>query len=346
MRPMVARTAGVGIVLAVLSAAGPAPAENAWVASTAIRVIDLERGDVVGHLTVAPDQVVTEIDFSPSGDRAYVASMGGLFEVDTASLGVIRDLQPRPTCAVSVARDADRLAALHLQPAGDGLADRERGIPTTVTLAVYRRSTGELLAATELHGRPLRVRLSPDGERIFVVDSGEAVLSVFDGAGAAQGEIDLAPDAAPDATVMCTDLGMAPDANRLAVMRSGAGGSSLVVVEPTRPIRASAVRVVDLGDTDRGRGARFSADGGDIWLSSIGHVARWRSDSADVAWIDVGHQYSLIAPSPSGRFLVMATPTLDADRGSGGVMIADAEGNPLRVVELPDISPYTLAVQP
>jgi hypothetical protein len=42
----------------------------------------------------------------------------------------------------------------------------------------------------------------------------------------------------------------------------------------------------------------------------------------------------------------MATPVFDEQRGTGGVLVADPEGRPLRVIELADISPYTLAVQP
>ena len=42
----------------------------------------------------------------------------------------------------SPARVADRVAALHLRPPGDGLADRARGIPSTVTLQVYDATTG------------------------------------------------------------------------------------------------------------------------------------------------------------------------------------------------------------
>ncbi len=333
------------LVLLILSTP-PALAENAWVASTAIRVIDLDRGDVIGHLTVAEDQVVTEIAFDPAGDAGYVASMGGLFRIDTATLSVAQHLSDRPTCSVAVARDADRLVALHLRYPGDGLADRQRGIPSTVTLAVYERSTGAVLGATELHGAPLRVRIAPDGQRVYVLDSGDALLTVLDGAPRVLGEIDLAPDVASGQPTMCTDLALSPDGLRVAVVRNGGEGAALVVVHPAADGSADSLGIEGLGQDVRARGASFSPDGAAIHLTSIGQLGRWTADRAGASWRDVGHEFSLVATAPSGRYLVLATPTFDPSRGSGGVLIADGEGRPLRVVELPDISPYTLAIQP
>jgi hypothetical protein len=334
------------LALALLTLALPAAAENAWVASTEIRIIDLERGDVIAHLDVAEDQVVAEIAFDRDGERAWVASMGGLFPVDTATLQPGTALSDRPTCSVSVARGADRLAALHLPYPGEGLADRAQGLPARVTLQIYEASTGTPLAAHDLAGAPLRVRIAPDGERIHVMDSKDAVLTVLDGAATPLAELDLAPDVADDVPLMCTDLGQSPDGRQLAVLRNGGAGAALVLVEPATAPRDSAVRVEDLGAIHRGRGAAFAPDGQSVHVSAIGHLVRWSGVDATPRWQDVGHQFSLVAAAPSGRYLVLATPTFDSGRGSGGVLIADPDGTPLRVVELPDISPYTLAVQP
>ncbi len=332
------------LVLALAALALPAAAENAWVASTEIRIVALERGEVIAHLAVAEDQVVAEIGFDAAGERAWVASMGGLFPVDTASLRVDAALSDRPTCSVSAARDADRLVALHLAHAGDGLADRARGVPTTVTLQVYEASTGLPLAATELHGSPLRVRVSPDGGRIHVLDSKDALLTVLDGDARPLAELDLAPDVDGDVPLMCTDLGQAADGGQLAVLRNGGPGAALVLVEPAPVARESRVAVRDLGTDHRGRGAAYAGDA--VHVSAIGHLVRWDPASVQADWREVGHQFSLVAAAPSGRFLVLASPTFDPVRGSGGLLIADPEGKPLRVVELPDISPYTLAIQP
>jgi len=321
----------------------PAAAEVAWVASTFVRLIDLDTGEPIGRVVVAEDQVVSEIAFSADGRRAFVASMGGLFSVDTLSLQVVQQLSSRPTCSVSVA--GDRLAALHLLPAGEGLANRARDIPSTVTLALYDLQRGEVAASTEVHGSPLRVLLSPRDGRALVLDSNEAVLGVYGASADRIGEIDLAPDRQPDQPFLCADMGMAGDGSALAVARNTSGGSALVIVRPQDDVTRSEVSVLDAGEF-RLRGAAFPPHGAEILITALGHVGRVAAGGGTPVWRDVGHMASLVAPSPSGTYLVMATPVFDAERGSGAVLIADTSGNLLRVAELPDLSPYTLAVQP
>ncbi len=340
-----ARSAAPLLLAALLAAvsAGPLRAETAWVASTAIQLVDLDSGALAGQLVVAADQVVEQIAFDPAGDTALVASMGGLFPVDPDTLEVGAPWSPRPTCSVARAAAADRAVALHLLPPGEGLANRERGIPSTVTLQVYEASSGTPLAAAEVHGRPLRAAIAPDGDRIYVLDSNEARLSVYDGAARPLGEVDLAPDGA--APALCTDLALAPDGASLAVMRRGPGGAALLVVHPRDPVASSAVRIEPLGAEPQARGVAQAPDGA-IFLSAIGHLARYHADRPGALWRDVGHQFSLVAVTPSGRHVVMATPTFDEARGTGAVLVADPEGNPLRVIELTGLSPYTLAIQP
>lgn len=331
------------IVLVMLS--GPAKAENAWVASTSIRVIDLESGSLVGSVSVAPDQVIREIAFDRSGSRAYVASMGGLFVVDTTTLGVVARVSGRPTCSVAVAADTGTLAALHLQPAGEGLADRERGIPPTVTLATYDPGGTVVLAQAEVHGKPLRVRVTPDGSRLYVLDSNEAVLTVFDDVASQLGEVDLAPDAIEGQQFMCADLGLGSDGT-VAVARSSTDGSAIVIVRPGESPIDSTVTVMDTGTEHRVRGAAFLPGGGTVYASAMGYMARLPISATEATWRHVGHRFAALDVSPSGTFLVMATPVFDELRGTGGVLVADPDGTPLRLIELADLSPYTLAVQP
>jgi hypothetical protein len=333
MRPLM-------LVIALVLVA-PAHAENAWVASTSIRVIDLDSGTLVGSTTVATDQVIREIAFDDTGAQAFVASMGGLFVVDTTSLGVLSRISERPTCSVDFADGT--LSALHLKPAGEGLAERDQGIPSTVTLAVYDAATAAPLAQTEVHGRPLRVRRAAD--RLYVLDSNEAVLTVYDGAAGRLGEVDLAPDAEEGQAFLCADLGLSSDGT-LAVARSSSAGSAVVLVSPATDVTDSRVTVVDVGSEHRVRGAAFAPGAGDVYAAAMGHVARLSPTTPETAWQRVGHRFAAVEVSPSGAYLVMATPVFDEQRGTGGVLVADPEGRPLRVIELADISPYTLAVQP
>ncbi len=337
--------------LVLWAGARPAAADHAWVASTSIRVIDLDRGDVVGRLTVAEDQVVREIRFDADGEHGFVASMGGLFRVETASLTVQQQLSERPTASVDTAREADRLVALHLESAGEGLTDRQRGIPSTVTLQVYERSSGTPLGAVEVHGSPLWVRFVPDGSRALVLDSKESRLSVFRvpaGAGdlVPDGEVDLAPDLPDTSPVMCTDLELSPDGDEALVLRNGGDGASLIRILAGEATADAPLRIEDLGSGHRARSVAYAADGETILVASLGRLARVTRDDPTPEWRSLGHEYSLVAVSPDGRFVVLATPTFDPERGSGGLLVADPQGRPLRVIELADISPYTVSIQP
>ena len=138
---------------------------------------------------------------------------------------------------------------------------------------------------------------------------------------------------------------MAPDGSSLTVARNGADGSALVVVRPAIRPAQSAVTVHDLGSEHRIRGAAYPPRGNDVYASALGHVARYSVDRPEVQWRETGYSANLVAVSASGD-LVLATPGFDEARGSGGLLVADPDGNLLRVVELPDISPYTLAIQP
>ena len=103
--------------------------------------------------------------------------------------------------------------------------------------------------------------------------------------------------------------------------------------------------MVDAGEF-RLRGAAIPRQGSEVLVTALGHVGRFATAGGPPLWREVGHKASLVAPSPSGAYLVMATPSFDEARGSGAVLVADSAGNLLRVAELPDLSPYTLAVQP
>jgi len=333
---------GFGLLAALLGR--PAVAEVAWVASTFVQLVDLDSGELVGRVVVDEDQVVSEIAFSSDGRRAFVASMGGLFVVDTGSLAVLDRLSDRPTCSVSVA--GQRLAALHLLPPGVGLANRAQDVPSTVTLALYDLVDAPArIASAEVHGAPLRVRLSPASGHALVMDSNEALLRVYDIAAAKLGEIDLAPDRQADQAFLCADLGMAADGSSLAVARNSADSSALVVVHPADTVAGSQVSVVDVG-AYRLRGAAYPPQGAEVLVTALGFLGRISSERSEPTWREVGHMASLVAPSPSGEYVVMATPLFDEARGSGAVLVTDPAGNLLRVAELPDLSPYTLAIQP
>jgi len=118
-----------------------------------------------------------------------------------------------------------------------------------------------------------------------------------------------------------------------------------VVVQPAALPAHSAVAVHDLGADHRVRGAAYPPSGTDVYASALGHVARYSLEQPAVLWRETGYQANLVAVTTSGT-LVLATPGFDEARGSGGLLVADGDGNLLRVVELPDLSPYTLAVQP
>ncbi len=333
----------VTLLAALLAFAGrPAVAEadHAWVASTTIRVVDLDRGVIVGSVDVAEAQVVREIVFDGEGKRAYVASMGGLFEVDTGTLEVLRCLSDRPTAALAIDGQGQRLAALHLPYPGDGLARRDLGLPVSTTLQIYERRGGVPLSSAEIHGHPLRVQYSEDGQRLYVMDAQDGTLSVFDGGATAVDAIDVFTDL-PDGA-QCAVLERGPDGS-LAVVRNTVAGSAIVEIRGAADPPTSQLRVRPLGDRRGGRSLSYTPDGA-LLVMFLGHMALLDGDIPP-QWTPMDSAYSLVRVTARG-VRVFATPSYATADGSGALLIDDGDGTPPRIVELPGISPYTLAVQP
>lgn len=331
------------LVLLLLATAGVsagAAEDHAWVASTSIRVVDLERGVVVGTVDVAEQQVVREIVFDRRGDSAYVASMGGLFQVNTATLDVQRCLSDRPTAALAIDRSNGRLAALHLAYPGDNLARRDLGLPIVTTLQVYGLPDGEPVVSAPIYGFPLRVRFSADGQRLFVMDAQDGVLSVLDAAAVPVGAIDVLEDHGDGA--QCTALERGPD-DSLAAVCNTPSGSAVVEIRGAGVPSTAQVRVRSLGDHRGGRALSYMPDGSMV-VMFLGQLALLK-DEGKPQWTAMEHPYSLVRVT-SGGGRVFATPSYSTGDGSGALMIDDGDGQPLRIVELPDMSPYTLAIQP
>ncbi|MCK6527436.1 hypothetical protein L6R50_07680 [Myxococcota bacterium] len=332
------------VVLAALLAAAPAAAAapTAWVASNQIRVVDLQRGEVVGQIPL--QEFVHDIEFSTAGDRAFVASAGGLRVADAEGLAFTATLSDRPTVAVAVDEAHGAVLAILSPPGEEALAARRAGTAEPpCEVAVFDAASGERRASWPVAGLPRDIAVDGARGRIYVLEIQSGRVIAFDGTGRELDSIDLTQKAE---RYMFTRMRLSEDGSTLVAPRTDADRTVLVEVHPLAARDATdRVRFQDLGHARRVGDLAFGRDG-QVYLSSLFTVARVPPRGAAPTFERFDLAYSGIEVVPDSGEIVLIAPTLDPQIGSGGVTLADADGKVIRSVELVDISPFTVAVRP
>jgi len=331
------------LLLAALPAAGaaaPGAPQVAWVASNQIRVVDLDRGEVVGRIPL--QEFVHDIAFTEDGRSAVVASSGGLRVADADGLAFVTRLVDRPAVAAAVA--GGRVTAV-VNPYGhEALAARNAGRPEPrAEVMVFDLGKGVLTAAWEVSGLPLDVAFDAGRDRVYVLEGLSGRLITFTAAGNELGSVDLTDGGE---RYMFSRMRLSPDGARVVVPRTDESRTVLVEVHPLTPAGAAGrVTTRSLGDARRVRDVAFGRDG-EVVVSSMRTLARVGSGTGEPTWEKFDLAWSAVDVLGSTGNLVLVAPTLDPEIGSGGVTLADPEGKVIRSIELLDVSPFTVAARP
>ncbi len=330
---------GLGLLPASALAAPP---QIAWVASNQIRVIDMDRGEVVGRIPL--QEFIHDMAFSADGARAFVGSSGGLRVADAEGLTFTGKWSERPTIAVDVDGVHGTVVALVNPPGKEALAARQKGIPEPRTeVMVFDATTGVRKGAWEVAGMPLDLEVDPIHDRIYVLEALGGTLKVFDGSGRDLETINLAPGRE---RYMFSHIELSVDGQRLVAPRTDETETVLVDLLPLAAVGTpDRLLFQPMGNARRIRDCSFDARGS-LVLSSLKTLARTSNRGGKAEWEELGLAYSGVETVPSTGNLVLIAPTLDPEVGSGGVTLADSKGHVIRSVELLDVSPFSLAVRP
>ncbi len=316
----------------------------AWVSSNHIQVVDLDDARVVGRIPL--QEFIHDIEFSPDGNTAYVASSKGLRTADANALNFTQKVSSATTRGLSVSADGSRLIAIHRSPSEDALAARKAGLPLPpATLAVYATAGMTVEYSFAIDANSFDLALSPDGERIFVLVPQKGAVYEHTVNGKLVDTVQLVDQVAagPHAS-MLSELAMSPDGSKLVVPVTNADTSYLAEIA----LNGADEKVIqqDLGHARRIQGLRWDEDGSGVYVTAINHMIKFDGRGLPVSWKAFPANYVDVQGLPGTDHAVVATPTFSKARKSGGLAVLDANGEVLRSVELPDMSPFVVAVRP
>lgn len=335
----------IACAFGLLLPASASAARQAWVSSNHIQVIDLDAGTVVGKIEL--QEFIHDIEFSPDGKTAYVASSKGLRVADTDALRLVQHVSQATTRAISVSADGARVIALHRAPKDAALAARKAGLPLPPsTLAVYSGGTMTLESSFAVSGDAFDTALSADGRRIWILvpKDGAVYEHTTDGTLKDTVQVVKQPEAGPHAA-MLSELALSPAGDKLVVPVTDADRSWLAEIDVTG---TASERFVEqgLGHARRIQGVRWDEDGSGVYVTAVQSMVKFDGRGLPVTWQSFGANYVDVQGLPGSDEAVVVTPTLSKSRGTGGVGVLDGSGAILRTIELTDMSPFVVAVRP
>jgi DNA-binding beta-propeller fold protein YncE len=341
------RTALLCTALLLGSVATPAMAGTAWVSSNHIQVVDLDTAQIVGRIPL--QEFIHDMEFSPDGASVYVGSSQGFRVASASELRFVSKVADGGTLAVTVDGSGAHVATLTKAPDDACLAARKAGQPLpTSTITVYSTLDMGVKATWSVPGGSRDLAISPDGSRLFLLEPPTGYVRVYDAQGAEIDAIDVAPGERSETghpQGLYSGMEVSPDGTRVMIPVTTENASSIIDVD-LGGSRAQQVVVQDLGHRRRIQGIAWDEDGSGVYVTAVNHVVKFSDAGLPLSWQKLAVNYVDVAPVPGASETVMVAPTFSSKRRSGGVSLIDAEGNVVRSVELPDMSPFHVAVSP
>ncbi len=330
-----------------LAFATPAVAGTAWVSSNHIQIIDTDSARVVGRIPL--QEFIHDMEFSPDGRSVYVASSQAFRVASAEELRFTDTVSEGGTIALSVASRSGDVVTLTKGDDAASLAARKAGTPLPEsTVTVYGPGATEVLGSWTVSGGARDVVISPDGATVHVLMPQTGHILSFDAVGKELGTIDVAPIARNergDVEAIFSAMELSPDGKTVMLPTTSESKSAIVDVDLTGA-RGEQVIVQDLGHRRRIQGVAWDEDSSGIYVTAVNHVVKFSAAGLPVNWQRLAVNYVDIAPLPGTDETVMVAPTFSSKNGSGGVSVVDAKGFVVRTVELPDMSPFHVAIAP
>ena len=337
----------LGSAVLLGSFSGTASAATAWVSSNHIQVVDLDTAQIVGRIPL--QEFIHDMQFNPDGQTVYVASSQGFRVASASELRFTSKVADGGTLAVAVVADGSQVATLTKAPDAASLAARKAGAPLPPsTVTIYSTLDMGIVASWDVPGGSRDLAISAAGDTLFLLDPPAGYVRVYDAAGAEVDSIDVAPGeraANGHPQALYSGMEVSPDGRRVMIPVTSETASSIIDVDLAGQ-RAERVIVQDLGHRRRIQGLAWDEDGSGVYVTAVNHVVKFSDSGLPLAWQKLPVNYVDVAPVPGAAETVMVAPTFSSKRRSGGVSVVDAQGNVLRSVELPDMSPFHVAVSP
>ena len=332
---------------ALISLPGAAfAATTAWVSSNHIQVVDLDEGRVVARLAL--QEFIHDMEFSPDGSRVYVGSSKGFRVADARKVEFTQRLSEVPTVAVSVSKDGTRVVALTSPPKEDVRVARRAGLPLPpATLTVYAADSMTEVTAWDVDGLARDAAIAPDASTVYVVEPKTGAMKVYSVDGKLTETIQVTPRPTGEGHLdtMLGRMEIAPDGGSIAVPVTNASASSIAEVDLTGT-KAERVNLAGLGHARRIQGLAFDDDGSGVYVTAVASMVKFGGHGFPIAWKKYPMNFVDVAAVKGDGRTVMVTPTFSKTNKSGGVALVGESGEVEKTVELMDMSPFLVVVQP
>ena len=303
---------------------------------------------MVGRLPLK--EFVHEMQFSGDGAQLYVATSKALRVVDPERMAFTEVLASRTTKALAVSKDGTLVAAVHPGDPGASQQARKAGsaLPRA-TLTLYSGTPLRVLRSWPVPAMTFDVVLSRAGDKVYVLDATGGKIDIHDLAGNLKGSVPIVPadgQGRPQ-RAMLGWMALSPDGSALAVPVTTPAGAVLAEVDLSAK-RAAEPRVkhTPLETPGRVQGLAWNGPGDTILITAVGALCHWSKRQQKQVWKSLPINYVDVEPVPGSSDSVVVAPVFSEKNKSGGVSVVSADGEVLRSIELPDMSPFFVAVRP
>jgi DNA-binding beta-propeller fold protein YncE len=320
---------------------------TAWVSSNHIQVIDLDEGRVVARLGL--QEFIHDMEFSPDGTRVYVGSSKGFRVADAEKVTFTQRISESPTLAVSVSSDGTRVMTLSLAPKESAHAARKAGLPLPpATISIFAADSMTRITSFEVDALARDAVLSPDAASVYVVEPKTGALRVFSSDGVLRETIQVVPAPVGEGHLdtMLGRIALSPDGASMAIPVTNASASSIAEIDLAGTPGKERVHLAGLGHSRRIQGLAFDDDGSGVYVTAVSSMVKFGGHGFPVAWKKYPVNFVDVAPVRGSENSVMVTPTFSKKNKSGGVALVNGSGEVVRTVELMDMSPFLVVVQP
>jgi len=316
--------------------ATPALAEEAWVASNQIRVIDLDAGKEVAKLPL--ERHVRDILISQDGKDAWVAASDGLHLASVAKRSWAA--HPVDDFQITALDEGGRyVAALAWPTQADAKILRDKGEYPAARVLLVDTRLRQVASSFPVEGHPMDLALGWNNSVVYLVDMEGQALWAYRTDGKLLGTQDLSSGEAQQAVSTLAVVG-----SDVFVAVTSSNGTQLRTLNTRLDVQGWSAEVQATVVPGAGR-VRFvvpDAKSGDLWLSSLGDMYRMGQSglsgeqSYDVRWTG--------AAARANGGLVLTATTFSDKNGSGAVAVTNEAGRIVKTVELLDLSPYVAAI--
>jgi hypothetical protein len=257
-------------------------------------------------------------------------------------------LSKRRSKAVAVSSDGNHVFALH--PGDPKLSQQARIAGTPLPLATvshYSTATMTEVRSWQVPAMSFDVAISTTGDRVFILDPTAGQVQIYSNEGALLEKVNVTPvDAAGRPQQgMFGWMAVSPDGSSMVIPVTMATGAVLAEVDLHASVNEKPVTLEPLQANGRIQGLAWNGDGNGVLITAVGGLCAYKEGSPQ-RWTPQAVNYVDIEPVPSSANSVAVAPVFSELNKSGGLSVISAKGEVVRSIELPDMSPFFVAVRP